>query len=191
MPFSDRWFYGDALFIADPWLWLGLGAGVLVAGRRRQPRPARVALVGVGLYVAAMTASSLAARSLVRREVAATGGEAGRLMVAPVPVNPFRRWVVVDDGAEYRVGDLDWLRSRVVSRDDLVAIRVAADDPRLAALREQPEAVRFLSWARFPFYRVGERETGVEVEIIDARYAVEADAPFGALTLTLPRRPAP
>ncbi|HEX6999629.1 MAG TPA: metal-dependent hydrolase [Gammaproteobacteria bacterium] len=28
MPFDDRWFYGDALFIVDPWLWLGLG-GVL------------------------------------------------------------------------------------------------------------------------------------------------------------------
>lgn len=27
-PFSDRWFYGDALFIVDPWVWLGLGAVV-------------------------------------------------------------------------------------------------------------------------------------------------------------------
>lgn len=25
MPFDDRWFYGDALFIIDPWLWLMLG----------------------------------------------------------------------------------------------------------------------------------------------------------------------
>jgi inner membrane protein len=31
MPFDDRWFYGDALFIADPWLWLLLGAGVVFA----------------------------------------------------------------------------------------------------------------------------------------------------------------
>jgi hypothetical protein len=94
---------------------------------------------------------------------------------------------VVDDGTEYRVGDLDWLRPRVVRRGDLVALRIAADDPRLAPLRERPEAARFLSWARFPFFRVTERETGVEVDIIDARYAVEADAPFGALSLTLPR----
>ena len=28
MPFDGRWFYGDALFIVDPWIWLSLG-GVL------------------------------------------------------------------------------------------------------------------------------------------------------------------
>jgi inner membrane protein len=187
MPFSDRWFYGDALFIADPWLWLGLGAGVIVAGRRRQPRPARVALVVVAVYVTAMTASALAARSLVRREFGAAGSGIERIMVAPVPVTPFRRWVVVDEGAEYRVGDFDWLRSPAVSRGELVVLPIAGDDRRLASLRDQPEATRFLYWARFPFFRVIEREAGVEVEIIDARYAVEADAPFGALSLTLPR----
>jgi inner membrane protein len=31
MPFSDRWFYGDALFIVDPWLWLILGGAVTLA----------------------------------------------------------------------------------------------------------------------------------------------------------------
>ena len=30
-PFSDRWFYGDALFIVDPWLWLLLGGAVMFA----------------------------------------------------------------------------------------------------------------------------------------------------------------
>ncbi len=27
MPFSERWFYGDALYIVDPWLYLSLGGG--------------------------------------------------------------------------------------------------------------------------------------------------------------------
>lgn len=31
MPFSDRWFYGDTLFIVDPWLWLILGGAVMLA----------------------------------------------------------------------------------------------------------------------------------------------------------------
>lgn len=34
MPFSERWFYGDALFIADPWLWLLLGGGAFLAFSR-------------------------------------------------------------------------------------------------------------------------------------------------------------
>jgi inner membrane protein len=31
MPFDGRWFYGDALFIVDPWVWLMLAAGVVIA----------------------------------------------------------------------------------------------------------------------------------------------------------------
>ncbi len=30
MPFSDRWFYGDTLFIVDPWLWIILGSAVMI-----------------------------------------------------------------------------------------------------------------------------------------------------------------
>src|SRR5688572_7473372 len=31
MPFDGTWFYGDALFIVDPYLWLMLGAAVMLA----------------------------------------------------------------------------------------------------------------------------------------------------------------
>ena len=42
MPFSGRWFYGDALYIVDPWLYLVLGGGVWAAVRAaRTGRPAR------------------------------------------------------------------------------------------------------------------------------------------------------
>ena len=33
-PFSMKWFYGDSLFIVDPWLWLLLGASTFVARDR-------------------------------------------------------------------------------------------------------------------------------------------------------------
>ncbi|HKR67066.1 MAG TPA: metal-dependent hydrolase [Thermoanaerobaculia bacterium] len=36
MPFRGTWFYGDSVFIADPWLWLILG-GAWLAGRKRTP----------------------------------------------------------------------------------------------------------------------------------------------------------
>ena len=42
MPFSGRWFYGDALYIIDPWMWLVLAAGVyLSAAARRRARVGR------------------------------------------------------------------------------------------------------------------------------------------------------
>jgi inner membrane protein len=31
MPLDGRWFYGDALFIIDPWIWLSLGGAVFLA----------------------------------------------------------------------------------------------------------------------------------------------------------------
>ncbi|WP_069132238.1 metal-dependent hydrolase [Rhodohalobacter halophilus] len=34
MPFSETWFYGDTLFIIDPWFWLLAGAGVALARSR-------------------------------------------------------------------------------------------------------------------------------------------------------------
>jgi inner membrane protein len=34
MPFDGRWFYGDALFIIDPWLWLLAAASVVMADAR-------------------------------------------------------------------------------------------------------------------------------------------------------------
>ena len=41
MPFDHRWFYGDAMFIIDPWLWLALaprmGSRAAAALRGRAP----------------------------------------------------------------------------------------------------------------------------------------------------------
>lgn len=56
MPFSGRWFYGDSVYIMDPWLWLVLGAGWMI-GRR-----ATVWLVGAwGVF------TFLIARIVIRR----------------------------------------------------------------------------------------------------------------------------
>lgn len=51
MPFDGRWFYGDALFIIDPWVWLLAGASVVMADART-----RAGLVGWGLLGAASSA---------------------------------------------------------------------------------------------------------------------------------------
>jgi inner membrane protein len=37
MPFDGRWFYGDALFIVDPWVWLVLGGVLFLVGARSAP----------------------------------------------------------------------------------------------------------------------------------------------------------
>lgn len=39
MPFDDRWYYGDAVFIVDPWLWLILGGAACLGSRSRRVWP--------------------------------------------------------------------------------------------------------------------------------------------------------
>jgi inner membrane protein len=41
MPFDERWFYGDAAFITDPWIWLVLGGAVFL--RHSDTRKAKIA----------------------------------------------------------------------------------------------------------------------------------------------------
>jgi inner membrane protein len=39
LPWSDRWYYGDIAFVADPWIWVTLG-GALFITTTRSPQPA-------------------------------------------------------------------------------------------------------------------------------------------------------
>ena len=56
MPFSERWFYGDALYIVDPWLYLLLGARLVagVAAGHPRPRAARIGVALAAIYIALM-----------------------------------------------------------------------------------------------------------------------------------------
>ena len=54
MPFDDRWFYGDALFIVDPWVWLLLGV-VIVVGHTQSRARRTVWLVAGGALTGLIT----------------------------------------------------------------------------------------------------------------------------------------
>ena len=187
MPFNGRWFYGDTLFIVDPWLWLALGLGVMLSRRRRgSPRPARIALWVSFTYAAAMAASALAARRIAGPEVAAISGEpVKRLMVSPLPVNPFVRRVVVEQENLYRTAGFDWLAHRQV---DPATVRIfpkgRADHPAVQAAAATTVGRRFLGWARFPTFQVEPTGGGdFVVHIVDLRYADGPDAPFGSVSI--------
>ncbi len=186
MPFSDRWFYGDTLFIVDPWVWAMLAGGWWLAARQRRPGPARLALVALVVYVTTMAGTGWLARRLVWRALPDGGAGVTRLMVAPRPVTPFVRSVVLEDARHYRVGALDWRAPRRFRPDELVAIGKGDQSPYVARARRVPEVRRFLGWARFPFFQVLPASAGHRVSVIDARYALEPEAAFGALTIDLP-----
>lgn len=175
MPLSDRWFYGDALYIVDPWLWLVLAAGAVAAWRthaapERARRVARVALVVAVAYIGAMYGSTRWAEAAVRQGLARAGQGGARFMVTPVAVNPLRREVLVDLGARYEKGFVTfspWPEFRPAG----YGVDVRADDPAARVAAETPLGRQYLTWSRFPFFVVERGPTGTTVYLNDARYS--------------------
>src|SRR5688572_20653575 len=169
-PVEWRWFYGDAVFIVDPWLWLALGVGIWLARRQRAPAPARASLVFAACYIAVMLVAARAARTVVAEIWRETRGtEARALMVGPLPITPFNRAVIVDAGDRYETGVFSWWSTAVTF--DAEPIQKNDALPVVAAARAQSLAMReFLVWSRFPFYTVTPTSDGTRVSVLDARF---------------------
>lgn len=169
-PFDWTWFYGDAVFIADVVLWTFLGAGVWLARRQRAPVFARGALLFTTGYIAVALISTHIARGIVADAWRALRGrEPARVMVGPVPVMPFTRVVIVDDGDKYEVGTFQWRDQSVVFEPMTLPKNDMA--PEVASAREQSAGVReFLVWARFPVWTLAPVPTGTQVTVFDLRF---------------------
>lgn len=168
-PFDWRWLYGDVLFIMDPWLWLIVGGGLWLA-RRGGPAPARHGLALAVVYILSMTMNARIARALVLEEWRRTrGGEPTSLMVGPMPVTPFRRQIVVDNGLGYETGTFQWLPTRITF--DPTVVPKNDTDPRVARAREAPRIRGFLVWSRFPFWTLEPVPEGTRVTVGDLRFA--------------------
>jgi len=190
MPFSDRWYYGDTLFIVDIWVWLVLAWGVL-ASRRRERRgvsawtaPARTALAIAAAYAIGMFVLGRIAATQVRTALRAEGIPVYRVLAAPLPLTPVDRDIVVDEGNQYLVG-----RMRVGGRLDTDGHwpkrnpDPVAADPEVTLAAATPAAQAFLRWARYPTYLVDRRGGLTVVHFIDLRYARQPDATFGTLAV--------
>src|SRR5262249_48001623 len=170
MPFSQRWFYGDVLFIVDPWLWIVLGGGVWLARRWRSTTPARGALLVAAAYVLVMIVSARAARAeIIDRWRQVEGSPPHAAMVGPVPVTPLRRDVILDAGDRYETGTFTW-RPRSVHFDERMVPKNDTD-PRVAMAREAPNIRAFLVWSRFPFWTIEPVQGGSRVTVGDMRFS--------------------
>jgi inner membrane protein len=170
-PFDWRWFYGDAVFIIDPWLWLTLGAGIVWSRRRGVDRPARAAVWLSACYIGLMLVSVPVARHVVAREWReARGVDPRALMVGPAPITPFTRVVIVDAGDRYETGLFSWWTWRVAF--DPAVIPKNDKAPGVAEARARsPDIQAFLVWARFPFWVVLNEGRGSRVTVGDVRFS--------------------
>jgi inner membrane protein len=192
MPFSGEWFYGDTLFIIDPWIWLALMMGMYWTARREKARrgnptrPARMALAVVALYAAGMALSGRAARSILSREVASGSGvPVQAAMAGPVPINPLVRDFVVKQEGRYLVGTFRWLEQPHVNAGEVLTFSSGRPaHPAVQVAAESPLGRRFLGWARFPVFEVQPvGKNRFVVDIIDLRYARGPGEAFGTVSV--------
>jgi inner membrane protein len=193
MPFSGRWFYGDVLFIVDPWLWLVLGGGLAwawIRGRREKVRasaPVRWALSLSLAYIAAMAISSMTVRMLVAREIGERyGGAVLAAMAGPLPLTPVTRSFVIEQEDHYRVGTFHWLRRPHVTHIASYPRRSPAEHPAYASAQSISAFRRFMGWARFPTLSLERKGPGQYlVHAVDLRYARASGSGFGTLTVAV------
>jgi inner membrane protein len=192
MPLSGEWFYGDTLFIVDPWVWLALSVGLFSSLRRQKKKhaapgtPARQALGLVILYIGTMALSAWEARRIVFREITSGFGAAAEgAMVGPVPVNPFVREFVVEQGEHYRVGTFQWFPTPAVDLNAVVTYpRGGPSHPAISAAADTPLGRRFLGWARYPTFAIESLGGGrALVHVVDLRYARKPGDRFGAVSI--------
>ena len=168
-PIDWRWFYGDAVFIVDPWLWAALGAGVWLSRRTERDAPARGSLLFAAAYVAMLVASAQAARGLVLDSWQATRGQAPRaFMVGPVPVVPHLRHVIVDSGDHYETGTFSWTSGSVHFSEG--SVQKQNDRPEVLRARDAPNVRAFLVWSRFPYWEIEPTGDGARVTVRDMRF---------------------
>ena len=207
MPFSPRWFYGDALFIIDPWVWcaLALGATMSIQRARRVPvgadtatvmarasRPARVSLLAVGVYIAIMAASSQIGRIVVERQAVAAGrAPSERVMVAPEPLTPFRRSIVRDVGTSYETGWFMWWFAPRYAADARPIVALTDTSAQYQAASSTRVGHRFLIWSRFPFVDDSAAADTTVMRLDDARYGSPGRASFASVTVPRGRPLAP
>jgi inner membrane protein len=155
-PFSSRWFYGDALFIIDPWMMAALGLGIWLSRRREKAqaanwtRPAMVAVAAVLAYVGFNIGFSRAVSA-----AALSDAPYPRVAVAKaVPLAFWRREILWrGEGGTWGSYECILLECR---RYPLVVRRTGMDDPRIALWASADPAARaFLFWSRMPIAEPG------------------------------------
>jgi len=172
-PFSERWFYGDALFIIDVWMWLGMGFAVWLSLRQEKNGKkwrwtGTAALVMIAAYIGGNSLTSFFAQAQVQVQAQANSAQSYTqlVIVKPVPLYPWQREVLtlshagvwnaaqwsLFSGLDQRPVPMDYQPCRIPD-----ARRISIGSP----------AAAFLFWSRAPF---AQRAHDGSISLRDARY---------------------
>lgn len=176
MPFSERWFYGDTLFIVDLVLLALFGTGWWLSRRARSrdlPNPthaARVAVVLALVYITVMKTQSERSRGALEAALGLGDAPPQQLMVAPLAVSMRTRNALARSDTGYA---LRYVRAGVGTSfgDPHEFLPTQADHPLSRAAQGTEEYRRFVRWSRFPYFIPAPDGDSSVVFVGDARYA--------------------
>jgi len=126
----------------------------------------------------------VAADAGARRDVLAVAARSGlgdvrAVMVQPLPADPLSSEVVILTREGYVRGSHAWTRTPRLRLDPqaVTPLRSGAPgvpaetvDRAIALAVATPDARHYLTWSRFPYYRVAPEQRGWRVTVSDARY---------------------
>lgn len=171
-PFSSQWFYGDTLFIIDPWLWAALIGGIWFSRRYERMgsvkfyHPAVAAALLIGSYITTNNAVSAWAEQATKQAVKRDLNLAPVLVVAnPVPLEFWKREMLWRD--ETHFGQGIYVAPDHITLTGKVGVHNAS---RPLAIRDNKDAKAFLFWARMPVISQRVEGTNRETAISDQRF---------------------
>lgn len=173
MPFSERWFYGDSVFIVDPYWWVLLAATLILARRRRPLRQVRILASLALAYPLMMIALGIAGDRLAVRAATEQGIDGLReVLYQPRPLQPHRAQVIAVTAERYLFGEFQWFGSPRVAYGGPSLALGDWSDPRVAEAQQDPDVRDYLVWARYPWVRIDTTATAGTVTVVfgDARF---------------------
>jgi inner membrane protein len=150
-PLSQQWFYGDAWFIVDPWVWIALIVGLELSWRAERrggdwDNPAIATLAVICAYAALNFGITQRMETAAGPRLAAV--HATLVVANPEPLLFWRRRIEWRNAQVHGSGTYDLIRGLRLDRN-IEPNRL--DDPLLSkALRNRARVRAFLFWSRMP-----------------------------------------
>ncbi len=189
LPFTEKKFAWDLVFIADPFIWLVL-ITTLVWGRLKldfRRASALTALFVFAGYVSLRLAShELAAKKLLARPPVEAREKILDYGVYPRPLEFWQWRYVLETDSSFYCGEVSIFAGRPFSVAHYVKLE---ENEYVAAAKESYLAQVFLRFARFPYLSLDHRKENILVRWDDLRFVAPGEENFfAALVLVSPKK---
>jgi len=185
MPWSNRWYYGDAVFIIDPFLDLILLIGILVGSwfSKRKRTATWLSFLAAALYIGArVELHTMAVSNLVSRFAEIPNVTKS---VALPEVSPATWQAIIETQEKTTQFRLSPFGSPVAWNGPVVELSNDPFDETVIEAAKARSAAALLRFARFPIARVERLPSGYRITILDFRFYRDATKTSLAAKVTL------